>query len=131
MWASLQFWRVSPRSSQGEYGGSRHGAGTGAESFYLIQSAGRKIVRMGLAWTVETLKPTPTDTALPARSHLLTFPKRSTIWEPNVRIYESMGVTLVQAITYPKWPPVPFLLLLCDHCSDLTLERIAFPGRVI
>lgn len=88
-------------------------------------------MRGGLAWTLETLKPTPTDTVLPTRSHFLTFAKQSTIWELNVQKYESMGVTLVQDTTYPKWPPVPFILLLCDHCSAFTLERIAYPELVI
>lgn len=73
------------------------GTGTVAKSshfFFHIQEAESK-----QDWTFETSKPTSRDIPPPIRALLLMLPKLSTNWEPNIQIYEPMGIILIQTST--------------------------------
>lgn len=55
--------------------------------------------RTGLGVGFLDPKAITSDLFHPARSHLLNLPKRSTNWEPNIQLYEFMGVILIETTT--------------------------------
>lgn len=63
--------------------------------------AERERARQGLTWPFETSKPTSSVISFP-RPHLLSLPKQSPTWEPNIEIYEPIGATLAQTATLTK-----------------------------